>query len=69
MSALEEWRKALSIDKFYLVGHSFGGYLGTCYAEKYPDRIEKLILVSPAGTSEYVEEERGCGGKLFYCLG
>ena len=28
-----------------------------------------MILVSPAGTSEYVEEERGCGGAIFYCLG
>jgi pimeloyl-ACP methyl ester carboxylesterase len=32
-----------------LIGHSLGGYLSTQYALRYPDRIQKLILMSPAG--------------------
>lgn len=35
-----------------LFGHSLGGYFATCYALKYPERVEKLILVSPAGIPE-----------------
>lgn len=49
IDSLEEWRKVNKIDKFTLLGHSLGGYLSSCYAMKYPDRVEKLILVSPAG--------------------
>eukprot|EP00967_Tisochrysis_lutea_P084670 scaffold118492_cov19-Tisochrysis_lutea.AAC.1 len=32
-----------------LVGHSLGGYLSACYALKYPEHVEHLILVCPAG--------------------
>lgn len=32
-----------------LVGHSLGAYLSTAYALKYPTRVSRLILLSPAG--------------------
>merc|ERR1712008_215353 len=35
-----------------LVGHSFGGYFCACYAMKYPQHVEKLILASPVGMGE-----------------
>jgi pimeloyl-ACP methyl ester carboxylesterase len=35
-----------------MVGHSFGGYLAACYCEKYPEKIEHLTLLSPAGTAD-----------------
>ena len=47
VDSLEQWRIKKNIDKFVLMGHSLGGYLGTAYALKYPERVEKLILVSP----------------------
>lgn len=47
VDSLEEWRIKKNIEKFVLMGHSLGGYLGTAYALKYPERVEKLILVSP----------------------
>lgn len=41
------WRQANKVDKMVLCGHSLGGYLSVCYAEKYPQRIDKLVLASP----------------------
>ncbi|KAI1386725.1 alpha/beta-hydrolase [Hypoxylon trugodes] len=52
IDALEEWRKIRKIEKFTLLGHSLGGYLGVSYALKYPGHINKLILASPVGVPE-----------------
>jgi len=41
--------------KFYLAGHSYGGYLASLYASKMPNRIEALFLISPMIQS-YIEE-------------
>eukprot|EP00835_Amoeboradix_gromovi_P000260 NODE_9_length_47730_cov_0.323718.p11 type:complete len:329 gc:universal NODE_9_length_47730_cov_0.323718:26820-27806(+) len=52
IDALEEWRVKLRIRKMILLGHSFGGYLSVAYSLKYPEHVEKLILISPVGFSE-----------------
>ncbi|KAL7272932.1 hypothetical protein RUND412_004240 [Rhizina undulata] len=52
IDALEEWREKRGIERFTLMGHSFGGYLAVRYALKYKDRVNKLILVSPVGVPE-----------------
>jgi esterase/lipase len=49
VESLEEWRKVHQLDKITLAGHSLGGYLSLAYAEKYPQHIDRLILLSPAG--------------------
>lgn len=36
-------------DKFVLAGHSFGGSICVEYANAYPERLEKLILIATAG--------------------
>ena len=36
-------------EKFMLVGHSFGGSICVEYANAYPERLEKLILIATAG--------------------
>ncbi len=36
-------------DKFVLVGHSFGGSICVEYANAYPERLEKLVLIATAG--------------------
>ena len=36
-------------EKFVLVAHSFGGSIAVEYANAYPERLEKLVLIATAG--------------------
>ncbi|KAI3637145.1 hypothetical protein MIR68_004851 [Amoeboaphelidium protococcarum] len=49
VDSMEKWRVSMGIDKMVLGGHSLGGYLVSCYASQYPQHVEKLLLISPAG--------------------
>lgn len=42
---LEGFRSALQIEKFVLVGHSMGGLNAVTYAGRFPERVDRLILV------------------------
>lgn len=48
-----EWVKSYceqkNFAKFFLLGHSFGGSLAAKFAIKYPQFVEKLILIDAAG--------------------
>jgi len=57
VDSLEEWRVKMGLEKMTLIGHSLGGYLSVVYALKYPTRVNKLILLSPAGVPRNPEEE------------
>lgn len=46
----EDLRKSLRIEKWSILGHSFGGYLALLYASKNPQNVEKVVLES-SGTS------------------
>ena len=46
---IEALREHLKIEKWNVLGHSFGGMLASYYASLHPDRIEKLILSSSGG--------------------
>lgn len=48
----------LKLDKFILVGHSMGGQIGITFSLKYPERLEKLVLASPAGVEKF-EQSKG----------
>jgi cardiolipin-specific phospholipase len=56
VESVEEWRKAIGVETFYLAGHSFGGYVGTHYTKKYEFRVKKLVLLSAAGITRYEKE-------------
>jgi pimeloyl-ACP methyl ester carboxylesterase len=43
----------LSIDAATLVGNSMGGFVSAELAIAFPQRVERLVLVSPAGISSY----------------
>ena len=49
VEALEEWRAQLELESICLVAHSIGGYVAAAFAERYPQRLSRLILASPAG--------------------
>jgi len=57
VESLEAWRQAQDIDKMILAGHSMGGYLSVAYCEKYPERVERLVLLSPVGIPEQTNEK------------
>ncbi|MEK4742264.1 MULTISPECIES: alpha/beta fold hydrolase [unclassified Bacillus (in: firmicutes)] len=43
----EAIRKLLQIEKWSVIGHTFGGYLALLYASIYPNSIEKIIFEGP----------------------
>ena len=43
---LEEIRQSLSVDKIYILSHSFGGIIAVNYAKKYPKHLSGLILAN-----------------------
>jgi len=45
---LEALRVSLTIDRLTLCGYSWGGLLALLYLVEYPQRVERLALVSPA---------------------
>ena len=54
---LESLRKALKIDKWVLLGWSYGGLLAQLYALAYPEHCAGLVLVAAqSGVSEPVTE-------------
>ncbi|MGD9152087.1 MAG: alpha/beta fold hydrolase [Gammaproteobacteria bacterium] len=46
---LDDFLRSLQIKHCYLVGHSLGGAVSLQFALWFPNVVEKLVLVSPAG--------------------
>ncbi len=46
---IENFIQALNIDNLYIIGSSFGGLLALEFAIKFPNKVNKLVLLSPAG--------------------
>ena len=45
---LEKMRKILEIERWSILGHSYGGMLAVLYAYTYPNSIHKIILECPS---------------------
>lgn len=54
---IERIRQILGEEKLILVGHSWGGFLASLYAAEFPERVQALILVSPATMLVMPQEE------------
>lgn len=52
----------LALEEFDLVGHSLGGAVAVAAAARHPDRVRKLVLVSPAGFSPRAQSLAGALG-------
>ncbi len=44
-------------ESFILMGYSMGASISVAFAAKHPNRVEKLVLVAPAGLSDTVNKQ------------
>jgi pimeloyl-ACP methyl ester carboxylesterase len=47
----------LNIEKAIVVGHSMGGYAGLAFAELYPKKIKKLVLLNSTSKEDSTEKK------------
>ena len=47
----------LNIEPCTIIGHSFGGWVASAYALKYPNSVSSLVLAAPAG----IRDDSFCG--------
>eukprot|EP01017_Pseudomicrothorax_dubius_P016104 TRINITY_DN1831_c0_g3_i2.p1 TRINITY_DN1831_c0_g3~~TRINITY_DN1831_c0_g3_i2.p1 ORF type:complete len:345 (+),score=35.38 TRINITY_DN1831_c0_g3_i2:112-1146(+) len=52
VESLERWREKVGLERMYLAGHSFGGFVSLNYARKYAEHVKALILISPASVTK-----------------
>ncbi len=57
VESVEQWRVEMNIEKLIFCGHSFGGYISSHYAYKYPERVDNLFLLSTVGFAKREEAE------------
>ncbi len=53
---IEGLRKALGLDRWDILGHSYGGLVAQQYALDYPNSVNKLILISTFYSGEMWQE-------------
>jgi len=56
-SAVNEVLEHLNIEKATIVGHSMGGYVGLAFAELYPEKIQKLVLLNSTSKEDSAEKK------------
>jgi pimeloyl-ACP methyl ester carboxylesterase len=45
-----ELLKSKGIERFHLMGHSYGAVISNCIAEHHPEKVMQVVLVSPPAT-------------------
>ncbi len=56
-NAVNEVLEHLKIDKAIILGHSMGGYVGMAFAELYPQKIQKLVLLNSTSKEDSAEKK------------
>lgn len=59
LADIEQIRRKLGEEKLIIIGHSFGGFMASLYATEFPDKVEQLILVTPAELLKMPSESGG----------
>lgn len=54
---LERLRASLRLQRWIVMGHSFGGYLAQAYAARYPEHVRALVLVSSSAPDLSLESQ------------
>ena len=54
---------ALGIARCTLVGHSMGGYVALAFCEKYPERLDGVVLLSSTPDADTDEKKKTACGK------
>ena len=63
---LEGIRRTMDLERFDLLGHSWGGLLAMLYAVEHPSRVRSLVLVSPIPPSaDLWREEQAAAAASF----
>jgi len=55
---IAELLEKLGIPHYNLMGHSMGGQIGIHHALQYKDRVDKLVLIAPAGIETFTDMQR-----------
>ena len=55
---LEAVRVRLRLDRFALIGESWGSLLAVLYASEHPERVERLLLLGPAPPTRAIMNRR-----------
>ncbi len=52
-NALFEFMDLMDLKKVHLAGHSWGGGWAIAFADRYPNRVDKIILIDSSGLHRY----------------
>lgn len=66
-SGIVHWMERSGLTQAHLIGHSMGGYLSLWIAAHHPERIRRLVLISPAGIP-HIRSLSGYAFPLFKAL-
>jgi len=55
---IAELLEKLDISHYHIMGHSMGGQIGIHHALQYKDRVDKLVLIAPAGIETFTDMQR-----------
>lgn len=59
LADIERMRRLMKQDRLTLIGHSFGGFLAALYAAEFPEHVDRLVLIAPAGVIRMPSEDGG----------